>query len=288
MPTLTVRTRRFPTNTDIVPSSMYNVVNGSSATFSTSQYLTLPDPSDPTQFQQFVFLFWNVKGAVYSTNSTTVSNVGSDPLTATSWYLLTGGGGGTPNVSAHAFSITQNQTLTDSPIQSVTPSSAWPGGNSKSVDTTGSSVQVNAKSSISGENFDSWMVFGSGSVNGAQLDVSQNNSAIAIATYKEVHGDPVDPRLKLKELVDIFDRLRGKLGDWVTDPAPIDLMRLADRYSQEQLGEELELDELAVLTSQIADMDLQQLEVARSDLSARIARLETAQEMVDAVMKGRK
>jgi len=269
---------------------MYSVVNGSGATFSTSQYLTLPDPSDPSQFQQFVFLFWNVNGAVHTTNSTTVSNVGSDSLTATSWYLLTGGGGGggTPQVSAHAFSITQDQALTGSPIQSVSPSNAWSGGSSKTVDTTGASVQISAKSSISGEDFDSWMLFGAGSASGPELDVPQNGGGIAIASYKAATGSIVDPHIEVKEVLDIFDRLRGKLGDWVTDPAPIDLMRLANSFSRKQLNDEQELDELAVLTASIAEMDTKQLKAAKNELSARIARLQAAQKMVDTMTKGKK
>lgn len=288
MPNLTVRTRRFSSGMDIVSSSLLSLVDHSSLTLSAPGTIIIPDPMNPGSTLAFAFLFWNVKGSVSGTPSVSVADVGSAAVTASSWYLQTGGGGGggSPTVSTAAFSITQDLVLPDSPIQSVTPGAAWAGGAATGVATSAAAVQITAKSAIGSENFQDWVIFGAGSPAGLVLSVPQNGSAIALATYKvPERGGFRQPDFEI-ELVDIFDRIRGRLKDWVSDPSPIDLARLVSRF--QQVSEAAKpVDDLSDLSARIGSMDAEQLRLARTDLQARATRLEAAGKMLDAAIKGK-
>ena len=215
-----------------------------------------------------------------------VADVGSNAFVASAWYLLTGPGGPSePHVTTSAFSVAQNQVLSTTPISSVTPSSAWPGGNSLTVDTTGGSVVIDAKNAISGEDFNTWMVFGAGSANGDDLSVAQNNSALAIASFKEPDEDKVPlPAPELEAVLDIFDRFREKVGGWVADPAPIDLARVYSRAGRVE-GRAAVEDELTKLTQNVGNLSKAELEEAKAMLDSRVGRLQTAQRIIDSAMK---
>lgn len=287
MPSMTIRTRRFSSGMDIVSSSMLSLVDHSSLTLSAPGTIIIPDPMNPGSTLTFAFLFWNVKGSVSGMPSVSVADVGSAPFTASSWYLQTGGGGGgLPTVSTAAFSITQDLVLPDSPIQSVTPGPAWAGGAATGVATAAAAVQITAKSAIGSENFQNWVVFGAGSPAGLVLSVPQNGSAIAMATYKvPERGGIGRPDFEF-ELIDIFDRIRGRLKDWVSDPSPIDLARLVNRFQQVS-GAAKPVDDLSDLSARIGSMDAEELRLARADLQARATRLEAAGKMLDAAIKGK-
>ena len=289
MPTVTIENRRFPSNTTIGPAGMYSLVDGSSNTFAADQYVTVPDPANPGSFQTYVFLFWNILGGVHSSNTVPVGDVGHNAFTAAAWYLLTGGGGdGVPHVSASAFSVGQNQVLAATPIDSVTPPGAWAGGNAKTVDTTGAAVVIDAENTMGAEGFDRWMVFGAGSAAGDDLSVPQNGYAIAIASYKEATGSTVPlPGLEIREVLDIFDRIRRHVGDWVSDPAPMDLARVLSRASRAQGLEAFE-DELTKLTEEVGRFDAGQLEQAKATLDVRANRLRAAQRLVADAIKAQK
>lgn len=285
--TLTVRSRSFPSGQDLIASSMLTLQQGSSLTLTAPGTIVVPDPGNPGTNLTYAFLFWNVTGALHSTTTVNVANVGSTDFTASSWYLLTGGGSGPPTVGTSAFSITQDLVLATTPIQAVVPSSAWAGGNATSVSTGAAAVTITAKGAISGENLQQWVVFGAGVAGGADLSVPKGGSAIALASYKLPSGGGFKPGFDF-EMIEVLEGIRGRVKDWVFDPAPIDLLRLSGKFSQVKAPAEgsLPVDDLSALTANFAEMDEDALRSAHAELKTRLHRLEAAEKMIDKALDG--
>jgi hypothetical protein len=281
MPSLTIRYRRFSDGIDIVGSSLLSLTNNSN--LSLTAPATVIDSSDPNFPATFAFLFWNVKAAVTASETATVADVGTAPFNASAWYLPVGkGGGGTPTIGASTFSITQDAVLNTTPILSVTPPAAWPGGNSGAVVTTGGPVVIQAKPAMSSENFTSWVLFAAGMAAGPTINAPQDSSGIALATYAEpAKTRPSIPDIEL-ELVDIFDRIRGRLKDWVFDPAPIDVLRITGQFREATRGTSASISEL---TGRIDQLTPQQLQLLHSDLKGQYERLQQAIKTVEAAQK---
>jgi len=159
--------------------------------------------------QWYSFCFWNVtteEGAPFDGFVTEDLNVkmtetATANLVATAWYQPVGGIGGPPgppSVRALAFDRTANRFFRATPIASVSPEFAWPGGNAHSVATSESDVTVTArqgieihavdkltfKSSLSGI-FESWRV-GRAAPVGDPLALPRGAGGVAIAIYKQV------------------------------------------------------------------------------------------------------
>jgi hypothetical protein len=285
MPSLTIRSRRFADGIDIVGSSLLSLTDHSSLSLTAPPTVVIPNPADPPNPFTYAFLFWNVKGMLTASATTSVADVGATPFNASAWYLqVGGGGGGTPAIGASAFSITQDVVLATTPIQSVAPSSAWPGGSSTVVNTTGGAVTITAKASIGGEDFNGWVLFTAGSAVGPVLSAPVNASGIALAGYLEPARDrPTIPDLEL-ELADIFDRIRGRIKDWVFDPAPIDVLRVTGQFREISRGTAAEVSEL---TRRLDRLSPQQMQLLHTDLKAQAERLSSALKAVEAAIKAR-
>jgi hypothetical protein len=129
----------------------------------------------------YFFLFWNPPGRPLTTEKKIEVKLhpGSE---ATAWYGLKGGSG----IHTSAFSDGEDTTLTQTPIASVDPASAWTGGNSETVSNQGK-VTITAKESIgddSAETFDGWLLFGDGVASGASLNVPAGGTCYAVASYR--------------------------------------------------------------------------------------------------------
>lgn len=288
MPTVTITKKLFEANSDITSPSMFTLANNSSSTFATADYLSEPDPSIPGQFINYKFLFWNILSEIHTSDSTTISDVGTTNFSATAWYIRTGGGSGRPRVRTSAFSVGLNEFLTDTPIASAVPASEWPSSTSKIVYTDNADVEIDAVNSFGTEDYDHWLVlFGNASVSGDDLSADQNESPFTIVFYKVPTtgiGPMIDP--EIIEVYDIFDRYRKYIGDFVSDPAPIDLARIMGNMGNKTKVFSQE-DELSLITKDIQNMDRNELSKAKDGLESKVNRLRTAIKMVDTTMKSK-
>lgn len=288
MPTVTINKKLFEANSEITSPSMFTLANNSSSTFATADYLSEPNPSLPGQFINYKFLFWNIQSQIYTSDSTTIANVGTNNFTATAWYLRTGGGEGRPRVRTSAFSIGFNEFLLDTPIASAVPATEWPSSTSKIVYTDNADVEIDAVNSFGTESYDHWLVlFGSATTSGDDLSAEQNASPFTVVFYNEPSssiGPVIEPGLI--EVIDIFDRYRKYLGDFVSDPAPMDLARVMGKWNQ-KINAAGQVDELSLLTKDVQSMDKNELANAKDGLEAKVNRLRTAIKMVDTTMKNK-
>ena len=128
----------------------------------------------------------------------------SDDLTfdATAWYILDGEIGG-PGGSVYAFSLNKDAELSNSPIGTITPASAYIGPNTFSTTTSPDPVVVTAPSVIVGYGrFNQWLPFLEFPVLNPVLTVPANGSIVAIAFY----SIPVpDPCQGLRDIVEGWD-----------------------------------------------------------------------------------
>ncbi len=288
MPTVTITKKLFEANSNITSTSMYVLANNSANTFSTADYLSEPDPVNPGEFINYRFLFWNILSEIHTSDSASVSNVGTTDFTATAWYIRTGGGSGRSRVRTSAFSIGLNEFLTSTPIASAVPATEWPSSTSKIVYTDNSNVEIDAVNAFGTESYDHWQVlFGIASVSGDDLSADQDASPFTVVFYKEASlgvGPIINP--EIIEIYDIFDRYRKYVGDFVSDPAPIDLARVMGNMGDKVkvLSQE---DELSQLTKNIQAMDKNELSKTKDGLEAKVNRLRTAIKMVDTSIKGK-
>lgn len=286
MPTLTRSNRLFPSHAQIGSFiETIPIAAGVTVPLTADQYLAVPDPMHPGQFLQYSFLFWNAIGNLGAGLSTTITMPSVD-ATATAWYLQVGGGGGF-GVSTYAFSNELDLVVDETPIASVTPASAWAGGNSKTVNTT-SAVQITAKNAVAetpvGAVFDQWFQFGSGSPVGHVLSVPAKGSSIAIASYRV----PDRPDLKfhgILELVAALEHVIKRIDP--SDPAPIDLARLVGKIQTELAAQQVGADELTQIVAQIDRMDQAELRGALVTLQSKTRRIHAATELINEALKAK-
>ncbi len=131
------------------------------------------------------------------------------------------------------------------------------------------------------------MLFGIASFCGDDRSADQDASPFTVVFYKEASlgvGPIINP--EIIEIYDIFDRYRKYVGDFVSDPAPIDLARVMGNMGDKVkvLSQE---DELSQLTKNIQAMDKNELSKTKDGLEAKVNRLRTAIKMVDTSIKGK-
>jgi hypothetical protein len=180
------------------------LVRGGSVVHMTApQYLYKPPVPPATAGNVYQFMFWDVeKGLITTPKASFAAPTTGKPFVATAWYVPVCVGsctGGSSFVTTWAFSLTSYKVLPVTPIDSVSPSSAWTAP-SRSV-STATAVTITAKpyigthSSFSGTAFGSWFVFGGGTIttSGVDLGVSAGESPYAIAFYFHYTGPPPKP-----------------------------------------------------------------------------------------------
>lgn len=259
------------------------------ATETAEQYLSIPDPANPGQFFNYAFLFWNIAGSV-STGLTKTYTVPATDYVATAWYVqVGGGGGGGTGLTVWAFSSKLDLVPTDTPIQSVTPSAAWAGGNTTFVSTTvgKNPVVVTARNTVAGapgESFANWFPLGVGSPAGNQLTVPNGAASWALAVYAVQQGPK--PKIPQIELMDELQSILGRILENVGDPAPIDLARITHELTKSVVtGAE---DELSKVLANIETASKEDVRAALVQVQTRVRRLEGAQKLLDAALKERK
>jgi hypothetical protein len=285
MPTLVRSNRLFPNHAQIGSfSETIPVVAGSTVSFTADQLLVVADPMNPGQFLQYSFLFWNAIGNLGSGLSTTMTIPAGDSV-ATAWYVQVGPGGGGFGVSTYAFSNELDLVLPVTPIASVTPASAWAGGNATGVTTT-SAVQITAKNTVPGTppggSFDQWFQFGNGVPAGHVLSVPAKGSSLAIASY--VVPDKPDLRYPgIIELVDALENVIRRIDP--SDPAPIDLARLVGQIRTQLAAQQVGTDELTQIVAQIDRMDTTQMKGALVELQSKTRRIDAATKLLNDAIK---
>lgn len=170
------------------------VTPGSTVTLSANP--TLPDLANSKDM--YVFMFWDVNGAIKTTESTSFpAPAAGTTFDAYAWYELTGPDGccGVPTLSTWAFSAPQNKVLSGTPIQSAT--SGWTPGSQTVLTADGPSVTAfrnfyptgtPVKEQLLYPPFLEWLSFGGSGVttsgtNGITLNVPANESPYGIAFY---------------------------------------------------------------------------------------------------------
>lgn len=286
MPTFTRRTRLLFTGTDLIPPENSMLTNGSSLTLSAAPVMLIVNPSPPPPNNQFCFMFWNVKDELHATPSTSIANVGSSAFTGSAWYRnCNPNGGGPAAISVAAFSVPADQFLPGTPIQAVTPAGAWAGGNSTVVNPASGPVTITAKSEMNNLDFGGWLIFGAGtSGGGTTLNVPQNGSTFAIAQYRT--PESTGPGNIHVDIFEFIERVRWRHEG---DPSPVDLLRITDRFINQQQRQsparQAPADDLSALTSRIHTMNAQELRLALADLQSREGRLAAARKMAEEALR---
>lgn len=197
MSIMTVIYRAFPAEIDVPHSPKETTtVSAGGAVSLTAPLKIFGDPKlkEPT----YDFEFWDAN-ATLIVSPTAAFNAPADNsnFEASAWYFPEGGGGpsGT-GVVTYAFSLNQHKIVTGkTPIASVTPGSAWAGGQSTTVSTTSSPnpVAITAANLIGGYGrFSQWLAFG-GKASGRTLMVPAKGACLAIAFYSIPQPDPCKP-----------------------------------------------------------------------------------------------
>jgi hypothetical protein len=197
--TVTLGSDLFPTGTAIADgvSGTIPVSPGSSVTLTAPQYLYQPPTATDPSAAGYDFMFWDVNSTLITTAEAnfTVPAAGGD-LGATAWYAPmcvepSSCGGGASYVTTWAFSLTADEVLPGTPIQSVAPGSAWT--SPSTTVSTATAVNINAlpylgaHTKYSGSTvFSSWLEFGgTGTVSGLVMQVPQGESPYGVAFYNQ-------------------------------------------------------------------------------------------------------
>jgi hypothetical protein len=281
MPQLTIRHRRFSDGVDLDPATTLTLVNNSAAMLGAPPNITIGSGATA---QNHAFLFWNVKGEVNTQPSQTISDVGTSALSASAWFIPTGGGSGNspPAVGLLTFSVGGDRFLSASPVQSATPAGAVSG---TTVDATGGAVSVNAVDAEGSEVFQAWTLFCGGSAVGDVLNLPQNASGLAMASYVEIRNPRgPDPFREIVELVDELSRIRGRFKDWIADPAPEDLMRAVRDIEVRQT---VAADDISAVIENVRRMNKPELAAVAASLRGQIDRINGVLKMVEAADKRR-
>jgi hypothetical protein len=156
------------------------------------RYPTAGDPLRPA-----TFAFWSVNGSAggdfTQANPALVATTGSQPMSATAWYVLDrvagNGNGGRTEFETDAFLVSENEFIDPTPIASVTPTDAWDHSDvSEFVFTDVEASDVTALDVIAGhttEHFERWYAIGGGATPTGDhlLHVPGGDDGIASATY---------------------------------------------------------------------------------------------------------
>lgn len=290
MPILTVQNKKF-TSGDSLPGGHTAPVMGGAIALESAAPLAIPNPSNPGEYLNFVFLFWNISGASNSgieSNANISIQIGTKDVTATAWYVQAGGPGPAwTGVYTYAFSESQDKFLTDIPIASVTPAAAWTPGNNK-VETDAqvapAGVDIYADNNIGGEPFDLWLTFSGGTVTGSKLH-ADTNAAIwaAIAHYGQQEG-VIIPGAFL-EVMEEMQEIRNKLL-LVADPGPDDLWRIQKLLDKAQLEETMgPEDQLTQVVSRVDSMTEVQMHGNLAAIKAQQVRLAAAEQILEETLR---
>lgn len=145
----------------------------------------------------YTFLFWITPcEAPTTSNPTGPCSLPSGASTATAWYAKDCTSP-CPGIFMTAFSISDNATLSGTPIANVTPANLWTPG-STTVALGPQPAIITAQSTLDNESFANWLQFGPAQIAGQTLTVPGNNSDFGIAFYK---APPADPCYSLEQAV---------------------------------------------------------------------------------------
>jgi len=290
MPILTIQYKQFPGGNSLPGGSTTNATVNTQSN-QNAPPLSQPDQNNPGKYLNYAFMFWNLTGAINSgidSNSNVIIQIGSNSVTATAWYVQTGGSNSWTGVYTYAFSEGQNQILTDIPIASVNPAAAWVPGQNK-VETEASSypsgVDIYADGSIGTEDFDLWLTYHGGTIVGNKLHVNPNAAIWAAIAFYKVPEEPPPFDLKVVDDFAAWQEIKNKLL-LVADPGPEDLIRIRKLLEkvrkQDVYGEE---DELTRVVSEIDKMNKVQVRGNLAAIKAQQVRLEAAEELLEDVLK---
>jgi hypothetical protein len=209
-----VSSRVFPSGTE-VPGGMSGAVlvpGGKLGVLTAPTDIYQPPPvgSPTASGTVYEFMFWDINATLKRQPKAAFIAPSGTILHATAWYLATGGGscvGPCPTaVTTWAFSLNAYKVLPESPIESVSPSTAWTSPSASVL--TATSVNITASeylgphSKTSFTKFGSWFVFGGTKVgiSGPKVSVPAGESPYAIAFYSQ-GGLPPLPKCKGTECV---------------------------------------------------------------------------------------
>lgn len=182
-----------------MPSSSVPLVGGSPTTLNVRDVIT-------EDGKTYTFIFWNVNATLYPPQytgttpdpvQTVIFPAPNDDLTfdATAWYIIDGVISG-PGGVVYAYSLNKDAELSNSPIGTITPASAYIGPNTFSTTTSPDPVVVTAPAVIVGYGrFNQWLPFleppvDDPPVNDPVLTVPANGAVVAIASYGIPVPDP--------------------------------------------------------------------------------------------------
>jgi hypothetical protein len=145
----------------------------------------------------YEFLFWNLNASLQTNPDPSYPPPADSTVFATAWYVAVGGGPCTKppctGVTTWAFSLNSDKIIPNTPIASVTPSTAWSGPPSTTVSTTAGSVVITAQPEIVPYGkFSSWLELPATSQKGENLAVAANGAVDAIAFYGFPEPNPCE------------------------------------------------------------------------------------------------
>ena len=207
MPTRNQSCRIFPGGDQVpyTPSSTDTLVPGSSDIVRASYQIPYqPSGNPPPPAITYQFIFWSIDGTPYQVQETfgtpddpqvVTYDAPDDDSTydATAWYVQLSIGG--PGGEVFAFSLNEDEKLSNSAIGTITPASAQTGPDTF---TTTDPVVVTAPAVIGGYGrFTRWLQYsGNGDPHGQVLSVPASGSTASIAFY----GIPVpDPCREIRD-----------------------------------------------------------------------------------------
>lgn len=279
MGTLVKEYRVFPTGATFRPTeTINNVADGTGVAIADNgPYYEAPPAGSEFDYCTYGLVFWTVNGAAHTGPSVNVTVSGT--TTVTGWYTHAchPGGGGTA-IQTYAFSAAGNEVLTGvTPLAAVTPSALWtPGSTSVSVSEAGS-VVLDAKAAIGGEGFDRWLAFGAGSIAADKVTIPELGGGFYVAFFKKAVSGVVPGLLDhLKDVWPELERIPDKFIDPVTDPSPVDLVRLGAILRELRAREAADPAKLSSAEARRAltqvRAELKRLEGVEKDLQSRVGK----------------
>lgn len=135
------------------------------------------------------FAFWSITGAAdgasVTTSQTPTVHAGSTDVSATAWYIPSGGGGGGPGVLIDAFDVGLGNFVDDDFVDVVTDAGLTAAANNDGWVPTASPEDIRAYTSIHAVPFLDWtVVAGTEPAAGRDLNATAGSSAVAFAFYQ--------------------------------------------------------------------------------------------------------
>ena len=197
---VTINSEVFPTGTSLPGglSGSVPLTAGASVTLTAPEYVYQPSVPPGAPGTVYQFMFWDVNSALINTGTAHfTAPSGGTAFGATAWYLpvcvvsSSCSASGPTAVTTWAFSLANDKVLPGTPVDSVSPSSAWTTP-STSV-STATAVKIGAlpfygaHTKFFGQPFSSWFVFGGGgaTTSGLDLQVPAGGSPYGIAFYSQ-------------------------------------------------------------------------------------------------------